>query len=100
MQNMFYGASAFNQDLSSWNIKTVGNLGSFLTDTNLSTYNYNALLAGWASNPEVKPTITFGASPAQYGGCPTEVSNALAGSGGRATLVAKSWGITDGGAAP
>jgi hypothetical protein len=109
MQNMFYGASAFNQDLSSWNIKSIAgvNLQNFLYNTNLSTFNYNTLLSVWSKNAEVKSSIrSFNVSPAQYGGCPALVSNAAAGIDGKAVLTGsiasggKYWDITDGGAAP
>jgi hypothetical protein len=101
---MFYGATSFDQDLSSWSLSgvvTAANLTDMLTNTNLSTSNYNALLSGWAAHPDTKTGLTFGASPAQYGGCPLTVSNAEAGIAGRNTLTSgKGRTITDGGMAP
>jgi surface protein len=103
MRETFYLASSFDQELSSWNLSGIvgGYLGNMLTDSNLSTYNYNATLAAWAAHPDTKNGVTFGASPAQYGGCPALVSNAEAGIAGRNVLTpGKGRTITDGGAAP
>jgi surface protein len=102
MRNLFQNAVSFNQDLSSWRMPSLAYAATMLTDSNLSTSNYNATLAAWAAYPDTKNSIAFGASPAQYGGCPSEVSNAEAGIAGRATLVqpttegGKGWTITDG----
>lgn len=50
MSDMFHNAESFNQDLSAWDVSNVrsfhGNDG-FLFGANLSSSNYDALLAGW-----------------------------------------------------
>ena len=44
---MFYGASSFNQDLSSWNFEAVNSIDDFLRDANMSYINYDKLLEAW-----------------------------------------------------
>jgi surface protein len=89
MTSMFNGASAFNQDLSSRKISAIAgtNMTTFLTNSNLSTYNYNALLDAWVNFTGTKTGITFGASPAQYGGCPELVTNSQKGIEARIALT-------------
>jgi surface protein len=55
MKVIFYGAANFNQDISSWNVENVQEFGwldpntttyqGIFDNTNLSTYNYNAILS-------------------------------------------------------
>ena len=82
MLMMFLNASAFNQDLSARTMTGVTTAINMLTNTALSTYNYNEILHK-RSQQGVKSSVSFGASPTQYGGC--EI-NAFAGIAGRALL--------------
>ena len=51
MSNMFYGASAFNQDISTWNTAAVTNMSHmFAGATAFSTTNYDLLLVALSSN--------------------------------------------------
>ncbi|MEO9888089.1 DUF7619 domain-containing protein, partial [Nonlabens ulvanivorans] len=45
MSGMFFGALEFNQDLSSWAFNSGVNLTNLVQNTNLDTYNYDALLS-------------------------------------------------------
>jgi surface protein len=104
---MLNGASAFDQDLSSRNpiaVITKANFTSLLQNTNLSLFNYNALLDGWSQKPIMTGATAFNVSPTRYGGCGIE--NAEAGIAGRSILTSsiasggKAWAITDGGLSP
>ena len=59
MSYMFYNASSFNQDISSWNVSNVTNMGNMFDFSALSTTNYNTTLNGW-SNLNVQPNLTIG----------------------------------------
>jgi surface protein len=112
MQEMFNGANSFNQDLSSWTpialpASSTTALSNALLNTNLSTYNYNALLSSRSQLTGLKNGLNpLHVSPTQYGGCPDRVSNALDGIAGRTKLTSgvaqggKARVISDGGMAP
>ncbi|HOZ37849.1 MAG TPA: BspA family leucine-rich repeat surface protein [Anaerolineaceae bacterium] len=87
MAHMFNVASAFNQDLSSWNIANVTYLSNMFTGVTLSTANYDALLNGWAAQT-LQNGVPFHGGYSQY----------CAGETARASLAARGWTITDGGA--
>jgi hypothetical protein len=44
---MFYTATAFDQNLDTWDITNVSNMLNFMTQTGVSTANYDAILIGW-----------------------------------------------------
>jgi surface protein len=88
MNVMFYAATAFNQDLSAWDVSSVTNM-NFLFNGTLSTENYDAILNGWAAQ-EVQSIVTLGVG---------NTTTYCAGGKGRATLENKYWTITDGGRA-
>jgi surface protein len=88
MANMFTNAKHFNQDLSSWVLSSVTDMAEFLNGTNLSTFNYNALLDKRSQYTDAKNGIAFVANTAQWGGCPEVVTNAQLGIEGRARLTA------------
>jgi surface protein len=105
MRNMFNGASSFNQDLSSWKISTIagGYLGSFLDNSNLSTFHYNKLLDARVNFTGTKNSVTLGAAQIPYGGCETNRAEGIAAHDRllKATNQGgKAWVITDGGLAP
>jgi surface protein len=103
MSNMFNGATGFDQDLSSRivsGVKTTSYFANILNGTNLSTYNYNAILDSWSKQGVVDGATSVNFASAKYGGC---VENAQVGIEGHANLVqpvadgGKAWAITDGG---
>ncbi len=87
MAQVFAGAAAFDQALGAWSIENVVQLDGMLSDTALSTPNYDATLLGWAAQ-NVQPGLTFWCD-AQY----TSSSEAA-----RSVLVDEhGWLIEDGG---
>ena len=92
MALMFSGATAFNQNIGSWNVANVTNFTNFMvtkTPATFSAANLDAIYNGWTTVQSSK-TISFGT--AQY---------SAAGVTGRAYLTGtKSWTITDGGQQP
>jgi hypothetical protein len=48
VKGMLSGAKSFDQSLSGWDIRNLLNVEHLLTDTDLSVYNYNALLDAWS----------------------------------------------------
>ena len=88
---MFSGATTFNQDLSSWDVRFLFNADGFMDGVTLSTANYDALLNSWATQDlnwsYLGINISFGNS--QY--CDAEAA--------RTTLINdEEWNLTDGGA--
>jgi surface protein len=65
MESMFENAISFNQDLGSWNISGVKDMEKMLTNTGLSTSNYDKTLSGWA-NQNVNTGIKLGAEGQKY----------------------------------
>tara|TARA_R110002020_G_scaffold33448_1_gene101786 strand:- start:574 stop:1437 length:864 start_codon:yes stop_codon:yes gene_type:complete len=82
----------FNRNLANWRIDFITNMVSFAQTTQLSTPNYDQILAGWITNsPQDNVTVHFGS--AKYTGG-SEAATA------RAELIAShGWTITDGGTA-
>jgi surface protein len=62
---MFFEATAFNQDISEWNIISVTDMENMFDNSGLSTTNYDALLIDWAEQ-NVKPNVLFGAVNLTY----------------------------------
>ena len=86
MGYMFVGATSFNGDLSQWDISKVTSMFSMLSNTKLSTVNYDALLNKWSSLPNVQSNVKFGVQGLTY--CD-------AGIAGRTSLINdKGWTIT------
>jgi len=89
MFNMFNGATAFNQNIGSWNVANVTSFSNFMgtkTDLTFSTTNLDAIYNGWTT---VQSSITISFGTAKY---------SAAGVAGRAFLTGtKLWTITDGG---
>ena len=90
INQMFYYATGFNQDLSNWNVTSITNATNFMQGANgLSTTNYDRTLSGWHSQAvQNGVNIHFGSS--QY--------STATGLAYRNALVASGWTITDGGA--
>jgi len=66
MSGMFFIASLFDQNLSSWNVSAVTDMFEMFRSPNLSTANYNALLSGWSKLNDLQPNVRFGAENALY----------------------------------
>jgi surface protein len=65
MSHMFYSATAFNQNIGTWNVSNVTNAGAMFQGVTLSTTNYDALLMGW--DPQVlKPSVPFSGGTSRY----------------------------------
>jgi surface protein len=71
---MFKGASSFNQPLGTWNISSVTYMGGMLSDSGLSTTNYEATLIGWSLREELQNNVTLGADNLNY--CSVQAQNA------------------------
>jgi len=97
MQGMFANASSFNQDLSNWDFTGITSpfgINYFGNGANFSTANYDALLVRWASQASSMPSsMTLGMGASTY------TANSAAATA-RSTLVnTYGWTITDGGSA-
>ncbi len=57
MNYMFYGAAAFNQDLSSLDFATARAIENFVSETKLSTKNYDKLLKKWHTQFKDNPVV-------------------------------------------
>ena len=47
-ENILYNATSFNQDISSWNISNTSSVSDMLSNSFLSTTNYNKALNSWS----------------------------------------------------
>ncbi|MGL1886616.1 MAG: BspA family leucine-rich repeat surface protein, partial [Reichenbachiella sp.] len=95
LQNMFDGATAFDQDIGSWDIGKANSMADMLSGSGLSTANYDATLIGWADDNGMTETIpsglTLGASGLNYCNAATEHAELQDPAG------AYNWTITDAG---
>ncbi len=87
MSSMFQNASSFNQNLGGWKIPSLRTAENMFAGVELSTENYDSILAGWSATAitgtdENKILFDGGRS------APGVASN-------RDSLTAKSWDITD-----
>mgnify|MGYP003676871308 FL=1 len=97
MSKAFWVASSFNQNLSNWNVESVGDMTDCFLSSALDNVNYRLILIGWTGWTSGAPTKTlqsnvpahFGTAKYEIGGESEDVRNYLTGTLG--------WTITDGG---
>jgi len=65
MSYMFYSAKSFNSDLSSWNVSSVSHMYGMLSESGLSVTNYDNTLIGWAAQ-SLQSGVLFGAEGLTY----------------------------------
>lgn len=91
--SLFTNCTAWNQDISLWNIAALTTASNMLSGTAYNITNYNLLLnsiTGWPSQGTINNSVTIHFGSAHYSGV-----QAIA---GRAILTSThSWTITDGG---
>ncbi|MEE1963451.1 BspA family leucine-rich repeat surface protein [Allomuricauda taeanensis] len=75
MTGMFNNAISFDQDLGFWDIQSSISLSNMFNQVGLSTKNYDNILSGWASLPNLQTGIVFNAGLSQY--CAGETSRQL-----------------------
>jgi hypothetical protein len=87
MDSMFKDATAFDQDLGSWDVSALKNASSMFNGVKLSPVNYDALLIGWEAQA-LRSGVTFSGGNSTY----------CLGESARANMIsADQWTITDGG---
>jgi hypothetical protein len=91
MATMFYLTSIFDQDISSFNISSLGNAASMLLGSSFSQTNYDLLLPSW--NSYGTSNVPFHAGTAKYTAATSAPATA------HANMLGRGWTITDGGAA-
>jgi hypothetical protein len=89
---MFSSATAFNQNIGTWNPSKVTSFTNFMagkTPATFSSANLNAIYNGWSAR-SLRPSLTITFGTAKY---------TAAGTSGRLALTSSpnSWTITDGG---
>jgi surface protein len=93
MFRMFRGATAFNQDISAWDVSQVSNFGQFMTGKTFSNYdaaNLDAIYNVWSLNPSgLQNGITIEFNTIKY---------TAAGQIGKDDLIFNyAWTVNDGG---
>ena len=68
---MFRGATAFNQDIGSWSLRTAGvDIANMLNSCGMNTENYSRTLIGWANsvdaNGDLPSSRVLGATGRTY----------------------------------
>ena len=84
MNNMFNSAAAFNQDLSRWVVINVRKMEGMFNGVPLSIANYDALLGGWSART-LQRGVDFGVGGSNY--CNVSARNIL--------VNTYNWRITD-----
>jgi surface protein len=92
MASMFQVATAFNQDIGGWDVSAVTNFANFMagkTDANYDAANLDSIYNGW-SLLSVQPNLTITFNTIKY---------TAAGQAGKDILTGapNNWTITDGG---
>ena len=85
---MFKGATAFNQDISTWDVSSVNDMSAMFTGVTLSTENYSNILTAW-SGLSLQNSVTFSAGNSRY--------TSSAAPNRQYIIDTYSWAITDGG---
>jgi hypothetical protein len=87
MAGMFWGASAFNQNIGNWNVGALINANRMFSGVTLSIPNYDALLSGWDAQA-LQPNVSFDGGNSKY--CASESARTH-------MIHSDLWTITDGG---
>jgi surface protein len=87
MESMFSGATAFNQNLGNWTLNANVNMSNMLNSCGMDCNNYTATLIGW--NSQSVTGRTLGATGRTYGAYAAAARTTLTGT--------KGWTINDGG---
>lgn len=67
MEQMFFNATSFDQDLGTWDVTSLVNAVNMFNGVTLSTPNYDSLLVGWASYGTLLQTfVPFDGGNSQY----------------------------------
>ncbi|WP_271767119.1 BspA family leucine-rich repeat surface protein [Aquimarina algiphila] len=66
MNGMLTGTASFNQSLGDWNLEKVTDIDDMLTNSGLSTANYDSTLIGWAANANTPNNLVLGADSFTY----------------------------------
>jgi len=91
MTSMFDSASAFNQDISSWDVRAVIDMTNMFESVTLATANYDAILNGW-SVLSLQNDVRFSGGGSTY---------SASSQGAKDTLTdTYNWIVTDGGVEP
>ena len=92
MIKMFFGATAFDQDISMWNISSLTDAANMFDGSGLTTPNYDALLQGWAAQaPAIQSNVSLGAAGIQFTNATSLTAHNIL------TSPPYSWTISDGG---
>jgi hypothetical protein len=99
MQGMFSGATDFDASLGSWDVSQVMNMAGILSNTALTTFNYNDILFQ-RGKQLLQPNLTLDVSPTQYGGCEVNAGQGILGHSQLSKLPIPARKLMDGGMEP
>ena len=97
MNSMFMDAATFNQSLGNWSLNpfAVVTLTSFLTNSGLDCYYYSETLKGWAGKSSLSPSVTLDAGNRKFSPSAKNARNFLVDD-----IDGWAWTIIDGGESP